>query len=285
MGQWEKTEDYGQITSLCNAFNKGRLYEIFWQYSITEDELIKQKGKAWLYTEEGRATGFALSRKAGKLTTLEELWGGMDGFFGDQQGKLNSVDTGKVKECATIFESIEKPARLRVPIDNHFGGGVAMEFGLKWLNGMVLSTKELTNPIEHEVPRGISIRAGRDGDAVNIKKMHDIHYSSFNDIKVYSDWMKKGNCETYVAEVDGKFAGHVIAEVRPYGLGDFDIAVGPKNFNQGIGSALLVTGLNSLFRRGVKHAIADFMVMNAATNNFYLHHGFKLERAYNYFSI
>ncbi len=45
-------------------------------------------------------------------------------------------------------------------------------------------------------------------------------------------------------------------------MGDFDISVSPKYFKMGVGSALLVTGLNSLFRRGVKRAVADFMVMN-----------------------
>jgi len=38
--------------------------------------------------------------------------------------------------------------------------------------------------------------------------------------------------------------------------------VTPDNLRRGVGSALLLTGLNSLSKRGVKTAIAHFMVMN-----------------------
>jgi len=115
--------------------------------------------------------------------------------------------------------------------------------------------------------------------------MQDIHYKSYNDLKVYTDWVSKESCETYIAEVDGKYAGHIIAEVRPNSVGDFDIAVSPEYFRHRIGSVLLLTGLNSLFRRGVNLAIADYVTMNSVTNNFYQNHGFTLARAYNYFTL
>ena len=285
MGTWQVADDLGEVSDLCISFNRGRLYETFWQYTLSADELSKQNAKAWLYVEKGKTSGVALSRKIGNVTTIEELWGEIDGYYGDPQGKLSSKDSEKLKECSTIFDSLERPARLRVPLDNHFGGGVAIEFGLKWLNGMALATRELNGYLKFEIPDGVSIRPAQKGDEEDIKSMHDIHYRSFNDLKVYSDWVGKWSSETYIAEVDGKFAGHIIAEVRPKGLGDFDIAVSPEFFRHRIGSTLLLTGLNSLFRRGAKVAIADFMIMNAATNNFYHDNGFNLSRAYNYFSI
>lgn len=285
MGKWQTTDNLLEVSDLCISFNRGRLYETFWQYSITAEELAGQNAKAWVYKDGIRTTGVAVSRTIGTITTIEELWGEIDGFYGDPQGKLSSKDSKKLRECSTIFDSIQRPTRLRVPLDNHFGGRVAIEYGLKWLNGMVLATRELKSYLKLEVPKGVFIREAHSGDEVNIKRMHDTYYNSVNELKVYSEWISKGSCETFIAEVDGKFAGHIIAEVHSNWMGDFDIAVSPEFLRNGIGTALLRTGLNSLFKRGAKVAIANFMVMSSSTNNFYCDNGFIFSRAFNYFSL
>lgn len=158
------------------------------------EELERQKAKAWVYVDETIETGLALTRKIGALTTIEELWGEIDGFFGDPQGKLSSKDSENVRECSAIFDSIERPVRLRAPIDNQFPGGVALEFALKLRNGMVLSTRELDEELRFEILRGISISSFKKGDEVYLKRMHDIHYKSFISLKVYSDWVSKESC-------------------------------------------------------------------------------------------
>ena len=228
--------------------------------------------------------GFALARKVHNQTTVEEMWGPFDGFFGPE-GELNSTDRHRAKEALEVFRSIKGEARLRAATDNHFANGVAHGLGLRLYNGMALSTRKLDKPIEISIPDGFNIRPYHGGDESNIKKMHDYFYGSGNPLSVYRNWVEKENCETFIAENNGKFAGHIIAEVRERGYGDFDIAVHEKYFRRGLGSALLREGMNSLLDRGVMTAIADYMTLNAVTNNFYLRNGFNLARTYNYFEI
>ncbi len=75
MGRWEVADDLSEVVELNISLNRGLLYEIFWQYTLTVEELERQKARAWVYIDGSRETGLALTRKIGALTTIEELWG------------------------------------------------------------------------------------------------------------------------------------------------------------------------------------------------------------------
>ncbi|MCL4334244.1 MAG: GNAT family N-acetyltransferase [Candidatus Thermoplasmatota archaeon] len=281
--RWDATDDFQSIIDMCESWNSGRLHEIFWQYSsLSPTEMKRQGGIAWIFSEDGMKRGFALARRVYGIMTIEELWCPIQGWYGPE-GVLSNHDIRRISEFEKVLEHIERPLRIRAPIDNCFANALAMKLGLKWQNGMVLAVRNLTKPLKVKIPDGFNIRPYQEGDEQDIQGLHELYYNTHHGTEFYREWVNKPECETLIAETPNGFAGHIIAERRHDEFGDFDIAVASEHLRKGIGSALLLSGLNSLYQRNVKKAIADYMTMNEATNGFYQRHKFHLQRVYNYF--
>lgn len=283
---WKETSDCALVARLCEKWNSGRLYEIFWEYADLRARTLKEKkAKSWLCYEDYKLSGFALSRYVKGFFVLEELWGQFDGLFGDvvevSENDLSRVEAFRSQVLGRISE---RHLLIRGATDNYFAHGIARVLKLPWFNGLILAERVLTAGTTIKVPEGYALRDFKSGDEGFFSSLYREVYSEEVSPQEFRDWATKDQCRTIVASLGGKPVGFVIAEKRPYNsLGDFAIAVSPQQQRRGVGGALLDAGLDALYRMGARKAIADYRTFNGATHALYEGRGFKPRRVYNYF--
>ena len=287
--RWAKTSNLALVAQLCDRWNSGKLYEIFWEYAELNEQILGEKnGRAWLCFENGKLSGFALGRNVKGFFVLEELWEDFDGLFGDAV-KISERDRFRVETFKSqVLERIdERPLLIRGAIDNYFAHGVARSLNLPWFNGLVLGTRSLDESVDIvRVPQGYVLREFGSGDEKFFSSLYREVYSERVSLNEFREWATKKNCKTFVATHLDKPVGFIIAEKRPYkSLGDFAIAVSLLHHRKGVGGALLDAGMNALHEMGVQKAIADYRTLNGATHALYRGRGFRPERVYNYFWV
>jgi GNAT superfamily N-acetyltransferase len=286
---WAETSDLALIARLCEKWNSGRLYEIFWEYAELDAQVLGEKGaRAWLCFEDGRLSGFALGRNVKGFFVIEELWGEFDGLFGDMI-KISERDRLRVEAFRSrVLDKIEeRPLLIRGAIENCFAHGVARALNLSWFNGLILGARSLNERIDSiAIPHGYVLRDFASGDEQFFASLYREVYSEHVSPKEFKEWATKKDCKTIVASLRSEPLGFIIAEKRPYNsIGDFAIAVSPAQHRKGIGGALLDRGMNALYEMGVRRAIADYRTFNGATHALYGGRGFKPARVYNYFWV
>jgi GNAT superfamily N-acetyltransferase len=283
---WKESSDYALTARLCEKWNSGRLYEIFWEYADLRSRTLKEKSaRSWLCYEDSKLSGFALGRSVKGLFVIEELWGQFIGLFGDTVA-ISEVDLSRVEAFRSqVLERIgERRFLIRGAMDNCFAHGVARALKLPWFNGLVLGERALTSRTAVRVPEGYALRGFRSGDEEFFERLYREVYSEEVSPREFADWATKDQCRTIIASLGDRPVGFVIAEKRPYNLlGDFAIAVSPRQQRRGVGGALLDAGLDALYQMGTRRVIADYRTLNGATHALYEGRGFKPKRVYNYF--
>jgi GNAT superfamily N-acetyltransferase len=284
-----ETSNLALVADLCEKWNSGKLYEIFWEYSrLSAQTLAEKKARSWLCYENGRLSGFALGRNVKGFFVIEELWEEFEGLFGDRI-KISETDRLRVETFKLqVLEKIdERPLLIRGAMDNRFAHGVARALNLSWFNGLILGAKILSERIDSTgLPDGYVLRDSCAGDEEFFSSLYREVYEEQVSAGEFEEWATKKNCKTIVASLRNRPIGFIIAEKRPYNsLGDFAIAVSPSHQRKGVGGALLDSGMNALYVMGVRMAIADYRTFNGATHALYGGRGFKLQRVYNYFWV
>lgn len=286
---WAETSNLALVADLCEKWNSGKLYEIFWEYAqLNAQVLAEKKARSWLCYEKSRLSGFALGRNVKGFFVIEELWEEFEGLFGDKI-KISEIDRLRIETFRSqVLEKIdERPILMRGAIDNHFAHGVARALNLSWFNGLILGARVLDERIDSIVlPRGYILRDFCAGDEEFLSSLYREVYEEQVPAEEFEEWATKKNCKTIVASLRSRPVGFIIAEKRLYNsLGDFAIAVSPSHQRKGIGGALLDSGMNALYEMGVRMAIVDYRTFNGATHALYGGRGFKLQRVYNYFWV
>lgn len=287
IASWVGSDNFALVTNLCRIWNRGNLYEILGEYAeLKPSHLEEKKVRCWLYLENEILAGFALCKQMGDFTVIEEIWGPFNGLFGDQVS-LPDVD----RERARIFQNsvlptLKQPVLLRAATDNPFAHGLARALCLPWFNGVVIASKDLVKKIKLKPPGDFSLRDFREGDEKFFSILHTSSFAETISAKDFKRWATAPNVNTFVAVKGSRRLGFIIAERRQYNLlGDFNMAVKLEYQSKGIGSVLLSVGLNSLYERGVRAAIADYRTLNPVTHRIYSKYGFQPIRTYNYFRL
>lgn len=288
---WLETSDsdFTLISELCQRWNSGRLFEIFWEYAeLTSKILNERKGRAWLCYEDNKLSGFALGRTVNNFFVIEELWAEFDGFFGES-GTLSTKDSIRVEAFKNeVLDSLSQndPVIIRAAFDDHFAHGIARSLKLPWFNGLVLAERTLTGKVDLMIPHGYSLRDYKIGDESFFSSLYLEVYSEQVSLDTFRKWATKDSCKTIVACCGESPVGFIISERRPYhNIGDFAIAVSPKHHRKGVGGMLLDAGLNALFDMGARRVIADYRTSNGATHALYGSRQFRPVRVYNYFRL
>jgi ribosomal protein S18 acetylase RimI-like enzyme len=290
---WMPSEDLSTIVSLCESFNHGRTYEIFWEYCDLTPEILKKRGaNCWLYYENGELCGFGLGRRRhegfmrmGKAFIFEEVWAPCDGLS-SELGQLSKRDMKRVLQFKRLIDSINYnvPIVLRAATDNQFAHMTARELKASWINGLVIAERTLNRKTKFSYPNGYEFRLFKDGDQFYMSKIHEKAFKEKAEPKIYKAWATATNCRTIVATHHNIPVGFIIAEKRHCGsLGDFSIAVEPAHHGKGIGSVLLTAAFNAFIDMKVKKVIADYLTLNSSAHRLYQKHNFITKRIYNYF--
>jgi len=292
--KWIPSEDMHTIARLCRIFNKGNIYEIFWEYcGLNAEILCKREPYGWLYYEDDRLEGFALGRRRqgalrmGGAFCFEEVWGPCDGSS-NELGQLGERDGKRALQFRKLTESLDfkLPIVLRAPTDNQFAHMVARIVNAKWVNGLVIAQRRLNKKFELSIPTGYKFRMFEDGDQFYMSKIHEEAFDEDFSSNDYKAWATATNCQIIIAIHHEEPVGFVIAEKRQCGgFGDFNIAVKPPHQGKGIGSALLKAAFNCLINMKVRNVVADYLVLNASAHILYQRLGFKPKRIYNYFLL
>ncbi len=283
---WVSTRDVSSLAKLCEDWNRGRLYEILWEYdSLSAAVLTERRAKGWFYYEDGQRAGFALGRRLRQSWIIEELWGPCEGSS-DIDQPIHPDDVARTRPLRRLLDGISKQVLIRAAVDNPFANLQAKLSGAEWCGGFLLAKKRLGRRTDVSTPANCHLRRFRPGDEKHLSRIHTRALYYRHPAEEYRKWATASNCITTLAMLSGKPVGFFIAEKRPYRkYGDFNIAVDPSVQGRGIGSALLQNGLNDLADMGVTTAIADFLLLNAHAQALYRKHGFETARAYNYFRL
>lgn len=286
---WTNASNFAQAAKLCEKWNSGKLYEIFWEYARLSEGTLRQKhAEFWLCREGSSLSGFGLARSVRGFFIIEELWGEFDGLFGDviQMSERDVARAGAFR--SQVLKRITKrPLLMRAATDNYFAHGIARALRLPWFNGLVIAERAIGagfGPVTP--PKGYVMRDYASGDEAFFSTLYRQVYTERVSPEEFKDWVTKSPCRTIVALHGKERAGFVIAEKRPYdSLGDFAIAVSPSHQKRGVGGALLDICLDSLYEMGVRRVIADYRTLNGATHALYGSRHFEPRRIYNYFWI
>ncbi len=287
VASWVRSNNFALIANLCRNWNRGSLYEILGEYAeLKPSKLEEMKARCWTYHENGILAGFALAKKTENFTVIEEIWGPFDGLFGDQMNLLD-LDEERAKTFSdSIVPTLEQPLLLRAATDNAFAHGLARALCLPWFNGVIIASRNLTEKMKLKPFEDFSLRDFVEGDEEFFSSLHRESFAETIPAKDFRRWATAPNVTTFVAIKGSQRLGFIMAEERPYHfIGDFNMAVKPEFQSKGIGSALLSAGLNSLYERGVRRAIADYRTLNPVTHRIYSGHGFQPMRTYNYFRL
>jgi len=280
---WVPARDLVALADSCLQWNKGRFYEVLWEYHLTPSILRERNARGWWYYEDNHLAGCALGRELRGWWYFEELWGPCEG-----SSEL-PMRTGKQDLWrAQCFQKLLRPLRsrilIRAAVDNPFGNIIAREVGAQWCGGYLLATRRLRQKFEVTVPVGFKLRRFRKGDEKDMSRIHLAAFHFPNLPREYLRWATSSNCRTTLAVLHGQSVGFLTAEKRPYcGYGDFNIALEPEFHGRGLGSALMESGLNDLIEMGCNTAVADFWLQNAKVQALNRKYSFRIVRAYNYY--
>jgi len=290
---WIPTKDFAVIVDLCESFNQGRIYEIFWEYCNLTSNILNEKGAhCWLYHENNRLCGFALGRlkqrgilRIGGAFVFEEIWGPCDGLP-NELGQPSKRDMQRIFQFRRLIDSVncEPPIVLRAATDNQFAHMIVRGLNARWVNGLVIAERTLNKKVKFSNPAGYNFRLFEDGDQFDMSEIHEKAFQEKFEPNIYKAWATATNCQTIIATYHNIPIGFIIAEKRRCGsLGDFTIAVKPAHQGKGIGSLLLNAAFNVFIAMGVRKVIADYLMLNASAHRLYQKHKFKPKRIYNYF--
>lgn len=285
---WIETSDFALAARLCENWNSGRLYEIFWEYADLQAKTLKDRNaRSWLCYEHQRLSGIALGRHVRGFFVLEEVWAPFEGLFGDvvdvSEADILRVEAFRSQVVSSVWEH---PLLMRGATNNIFVHGVARVLKLPWFNGLVLGERALPVKDGIKIPFGCVLRDFKAGDEDFFSSLYKEVYSEEVSSREFRNWATQRHCRTIVALSRGEHIGFIIAEKRPYGsLGDFAIAVSPRHHRKGVGGALLHAGLDALYRMGARRAVADYRTFNGATHALYESAGFRPKRVYDYFLV
>jgi len=286
VGNWIPSKNLSLIANLCVDFNKGKVYEIFWEYcDLTAEILSKMQALCWLYYEDSKLSGFALGRLKGETFVAEEIWGPCDGMS-NELGQLSRLDMKRTLRFKKVVASLSfgVPIVIRAATDNQFAHLIARTLGARWMNGLIISERTLNRKFEISTPTGYRLRMFTEGDQFYMSKIHKQAFGRIFSPNDYKTWTRAANYKTIMATYNKKSVGFIIAEKRRCGsLGDFTIVISPAHQKKGIGSALLKAAFNIFVDMGVKRVIADYLILNTSANRLYQKHKFKPKRVYNYF--
>src|SRR5437879_7431078 len=85
VASWLESDNLALVANLCRTWNRGKLYEILGEYAgLRFSHLEEKKVRCWLYFENEILSGVSLCKQMGDFTVIEEIWGPLDGRFGDQ---------------------------------------------------------------------------------------------------------------------------------------------------------------------------------------------------------
>ncbi len=282
---WVPTRDLLSLAQLCEHWNRGRLYEILWEYArLTPAILLERNAKGWLYYEHGRLAGFALGRQRRMFWNMEEVWGPCEGVSELDQS-FTHEDRIRARGFQKLLESIGSSILIRAPADNVFANLLARLLRAQWYGGLILSKRHLRGRQRIATPRGCKLRPFKLGEEHHMARIHLRAFGYPHPAGEYRKWATAPHCKTTIALLGSQRVGFFIAERRPYKkYGDFNVAVDPSVHGRGIGSALLQNGLNDLYEMGARTAIADYQLLNGRAQTLYRKHGFEIARAYNYYN-
>jgi len=290
--KWISSENMRVIAKLCRRFNRGKVYEVFWEYcGLTAEVLSKREAYGWLYYEDDKLSGFALGRqrrgimRVNEAFVFEEAWGPCDGTS-SELGVLSRMDKERALGFKRLMDSLDFkfPIVLRAATDNQFTHMIARNLKARWVNGLIIAERKMNRKFEFSTPAGYKFRMFDDGDEFCMSEIHKEAFGEAVSPDDYKAWAAAMNCRAVIATYHEEPIGFVIAEKRRCdSLGDFNIAIKPVHQGKGIGSALLKAVLNILIDMGVKRVIADYLMLNTSAHNLYQKHNFKPRRIYNYF--
>jgi len=284
--KWLPSKDLQTAAELCEHFNKGRTYEIFWEYcGLTADILKEKSARCWLYREDDEVSGFALGRPRDETFVFEEIWGPCDGIS-NELSRPSMRDVRRMLDFKKLLSSLDSkvPIMLRAATDNQFAHLIARALRASWMNGLIIAERTLSKKFEISTPMGYKLRMFRDSDQLYMSKIRKEAFGKVLSPDDYKAWATKKNCRTIMATCHEELVGFIIAEKRPCGsLGDFTIAVKPSHQRKGIGSTLLKAAFNVFIEMEAKRVIADYLMLNTPAHRLYQKHSFKPKRIYNYF--
>ena len=282
---WVPTRDLTALADLCLQWNKGRFYEILWEYTLTPATLQERNARGWLYYEDDRPAGFALGRwhELRRWWHFEELWGPCEGSS-ELPTRTGEQDQWRARQFQRLLRQLKRRILIRAAVDNPFGNVIAREVGAQWCGGYLLATRRLSRKVTVGGPAGFKLRRFRKGDEKDMSRIHHAAFHIRHPPREYLEWATSPKCRTTLVLLQGAAVGFLTAEKRRDGrYGDFNIAVDPKFHTRGLGSALMERGLNDLIEMGCETAVADYWLQNAKVQALNRKYGFRIVRAYNYY--
>lgn len=269
----------------CLHWNKGRFYEILWEYALTPATLRERSARGWWYYEDNHIAGFALGRlhELRRWWHFDELWGPCEGSS-ELPTRTAKQDRCRAQHFQRLLRQLRSRILIRAAVDNPFGNIIAQEVGADWCRGYLLATRRLSRKLSVRVPPGFKLRRFRKGDEKDMSRIHHAAFHTRHPPREYLEWATNPNCRTTLAVLQGEVVGFLTAKKRRYGgHGDFNIEVEPKFHGRGLGSGLIETGLNDLIEMGCETAVADYWLQNAKVQALNRKYGFRVVRAYNYY--
>jgi len=280
---WVPARDLVALADSCLQWNKGRFYEVLWEYNLTPSILRERNARGWWYYEDDHLAGFALGRRLRGSLHFEELWGPCEGSS-ELPMRMGKQDRWRAQHFRRLLRQLRSRILIRASVDNPFGNIVAREAGAEWCGGYLLATRRLSRKLAIRVPTGFKLRRFRKGDEKDMSRIHHAAFHFPNPPREYLKWATSPSCKTTLAVLHGEVVGFLTAEKRHYSsYGDFNIAVEPKFHGKGLGSALMERGLNDLIEMGCETAVADYWLQNAKVQALNRKYGFRIVRAYNYY--
>jgi ribosomal protein S18 acetylase RimI-like enzyme len=282
---WVPCKDPNALVDQCLDWNKGRFYEILWEYTLTPATLRERNARGWLYYEDNHVAGFALGRwhELRRYWHFEELWGPCEGSS-ELPTRTGKKDRWRAQHFHKLLSRFRSPTLIRAAVDNPFANIIAREVGAQWCGGYLLATRRLGRKLTVRAPSGFKLRRFRKGDEKDMSRIHRAAFHMRHPPREYFKWATNPNCRTTLAVLQGEAVGFLTAEKRLNGgHGDFNIAVEPKFHGEGLGSALMEKGLNDLIEMGCKTAVADYWLQNAKVQALNQKYGFRIVRAYNHY--
>ncbi len=211
---WFLTGDLRTLADQCEYWNKGRLYEILWEYACLGSRILRErKALGWLYYEDGRLAGFALVRRRRGCWYLEELWGPCDGVS-EIDRPFHRDDIARANFARRLLAHLSGPVIIRAAVDNAFANMVAELVGANWCGGFLLSKRRLGGKCDVSTTPGVSLRRFKIGDGDHLSRIHQRAFGYPHPPREYAKWAMKKNCKTTLAIMNGWPVGFLIAEKR-----------------------------------------------------------------------
>ncbi len=193
---WFSTRNLRTLADQCEYWNKGRLYEILWEYSCLSPRILRnRKARGWLYHEDGRLAGFALGRRRRGWWYLEELWGLCEGVS-EIDRPFHPDDMARANLARRLLVRLGGPVIVRAAVDNAFANMIAELVGANWCGGFLLSKKRLERKCNLSTPPGVSFRRFRVGDGDHLSRIHQRAFGYPHPPREYAKWAVKKNCKT-----------------------------------------------------------------------------------------